>query len=222
MTRTVDLIDRLVITTTPVKRLAPPWMRAGTWLLLALVVILALTALHGVRPDFAERIREPVFRFSIAASLLTGALAAFAALISSLPDRSRLWLLLPLPSAGVWLSTIGYGCLTNWVALDPQTLDSNEILQCFQTLLISSIPLSITMFWMLRHVAPLQPGGPILCASMAVGALTATALLLLHPFDASVMILLWTLGATALIVTVGCTVGRKMLSVFAKGLRPQG
>ena len=56
MTRTVDLIDRLVVTTTPVKRLAPPWMRAGTWLLLALVVILALAALHGVRPDFAERI----------------------------------------------------------------------------------------------------------------------------------------------------------------------
>jgi hypothetical protein len=41
---------------------------------------------------------NPAFATSIAAALATGVLAAVAAFHISLPDRSRLWLLLPASS----------------------------------------------------------------------------------------------------------------------------
>ena len=40
--------------------------------------------------------------------LAVGALAAFGCLMASLPDRSRAWLLAPLPALLLWLSTIGW------------------------------------------------------------------------------------------------------------------
>ena len=208
------MIESLVGTATPVRRLASPWARTGVWLTLAFALIGVLALFHGVRPDFAERMRQSDFRLAVVASLLTGASAALAALISSLPDRSRLWLLLPLPSAGLWVSTISYGCLTDWVSLDDAGMHAGETMRCFATLLLSSVPLSALMFWMVRHAARLRPRGPIVCAGAAVAALTATALSLLHQFDASIMILMWNFGAAALVVAVDAVIGHRVMSGF--------
>jgi len=61
-----------------------------------------------------------------AASVGTGIGAALAAFLLSLPDRSRRWALLPLPPLAVWLSMIGYQCLSNSVAFDPDGLHWGE------------------------------------------------------------------------------------------------
>lgn len=212
MTQTPDLIDALVLEATPVARLRSPALRTAGWLLLALAIIGGLALLHGVRPDLAERLRQPGFRIGIAASLLTGALAALAAFVTSLPDRSRWWLLLPVPVAVLWISTVSYGCLTDWVALDAGSFQWGEAASCFATLLLSSIPLSVPMFWMLRHARRLRPTGPMLTGCVAVGALTATALSLLHEYDASLMILLWNFGAAALVMGVDAAIGCKVVS----------
>src|SRR5256885_12713860 len=50
------------------------------------------------RSDLALRLRQPEFVIGIAASLATGVLAAIASFLLSIPDRSRAWLLLPLPA----------------------------------------------------------------------------------------------------------------------------
>ena len=210
--KTSDMIDALVSGVTPVRRLRPPLVRAMFWLTLATAVIAAVALVHGLRPDLAQRLRQPEFWIGTGAALLTGAFAALAAFITSLPDRSRLWLLLPLPAAGVWISTIGYGCLAHWVALDPNGIGTGEVLSCIATLVLVSLPLSIIMFWMVRHVAKLRPKGPILSAGIAVAALTAAALSLIHRFDASIMILMWNFGTAALIIAIDAVIGRKIIS----------
>jgi hypothetical protein len=170
---------------------------------------------HGVRPDLLERLRGPAFSIGVGASLLTGILAAIASFMASLPDRSRLWLLLPVPALGLWVSTIGYGCLTDWVSIGSDGVRLGETARCFATLVLTSLPLSLAMLVMLRHAAPLKPRPIAMTGSLAVAAIAATALSLLHDFDATVMILIWNLGIAALFVGLGGMAGRRMFSWLA-------
>jgi hypothetical protein len=212
MITTPDLIEALTANATPVRRLRPPLARATGWLSLAAVILVLLAVSHGARPDLAQRLQQPMFVVSIVASLLTGVLAAIASFLVSLPDRSRGWLLLPLPALVVWISTIGYGCLTDWVDFDAGTLRMGEAARCFATLVLTSVPLSLLMFVMLRHAAPLRPMPVALTGSLAVAAVTASALSLFHEFDATVMILMWNFGAAALLVGLGALLGRKVFA----------
>jgi hypothetical protein len=212
MITTPDLIEALAANVTPVRRLRPPLARATFWLSVAAVILVLLAVSHGARPDLARRLQQPTFVVGIGASLLTGILAAITSFLVSLPDRSRGWLLLPLPALVVWISTIGYGCLTDWVDVDAGSLRIGEAARCFATLVLTSVPLSLLMFVMLRHAAPLRPTPVTLAGSLAVAALTASALSLLHAFDATIMVLLWNLGSAVVFVGLGVLLGPKMFS----------
>ena len=210
MIKTPDLIASLAANATPVRRLRPPMMRAASWLLLAAVVLTLLAINQGIRPDLAQRLREPTFATGLAAPLLTGVLAAAATFLVSLPDRSRLWLLLPMPALVLWLSNIGYQCLVQWIDIGPDGVSLGEAARCFATLVLTSLPLSLAMLVMLRYAAPLRPTAVTLTGSLAVAAITATALSLFHTVDATVMILMWNLGTAALFVALAGVFGRRM------------
>ncbi|MEO8831526.1 MAG: NrsF family protein [Bradyrhizobium sp.] len=187
----------------PVRRLRPPLVRATCWLLLAALVLFLMAIGHGMRPNVLQRLEDSTFAIGLTGSLSTGILAAIAAFLVSLPDRSRWWFLLPAPAFAVWMSTIGYGCLTNWVVVGPDGMHLGETAKCFATLVLTSLPLSLAMLAMLRFAAPLRPTNAILLGSLAVAGITATALSLFHPLDATVMILAFNLGVALLIVGSG-------------------
>jgi hypothetical protein len=210
---TPDLINALTANLTPVRHLRPPLTRAACWLLLAALILTLLAISQGMRPDIAQRLQDPTFVVSMAGALLTGILAAVAAFMLSLPDRSRVWLLLPAPALVLWLSTVGYQCLTNWVAFQPDGMRLGETARCFATLVLTSLPLSLAMLVMLRYAAPLRPTAATLTGSLAVAAITATALSLFHDLDATVMILMWNLGTAALFVGLGGAFGGRMFSL---------
>lgn len=208
MTETSELIDKLVECAAPVRRLRPPLMRAGLWIVLATLVLGLIAIAHGLRPDIAARLQQPVFVLSMIATLATGILAAIASFQVSLPDRSRWWLLLPVPALAVWISTIGYGCLTDWVNVGPNGVRMSEAARCFATLLLTSVPLAISMLVMLRYAALLRPTESSVMGGLAVAAITAFALSLVHDLDASVMILMWNLGVAVLIAGLAGLFGR--------------
>ncbi|MFJ4292977.1 NrsF family protein [Cupriavidus sp. NPDC089707] len=215
MIPTPDLIDSLVADATPVRRLRPPAVRAARWLLLAALVIVLAALHHGVRPDLALKLAQPVFVSGVAAAVLTAVLAAIAAFIASVPGRSPRWLMLPVPAVLVWIGTIGYGCLTDWVRIGPGGISLGETASCFATLMVVGLPLSFAMLFMLRYVARLSPGPVAMCAGLAVAAMTATALSLLHPLDATVMILLWNFGVALLLVGVSGRYGHWLFAWMA-------
>jgi hypothetical protein len=216
---TPELIDMLCADAKPVRRLRPPLVRAALWLLFAGLVLVALAALLGTRPDLAERLRQPTFVGALAGALLTGVLAAVAAFYLSLPDRSRLWLLLPVPALLLWISTIGYGCLTNWVSIEPEGVRLGTTLECFVTLVLASLPLSLVLLVMLRHAARLYPTTVAMMGGLASAGIAATALSLFHELDASVMVLLWNLGVAALIVALGGIFRRSLFtSILPPGI----
>ncbi|RJG00507.1 NrsF family protein [Noviherbaspirillum sedimenti] len=215
MTSTPDLIDLLVADAKPVRRLLPPLMRASCWLLFAVLMLVLVGVEHGVRPDLGVKLQQPVFVTGVAAAAITGVLAAMASFIASIPGRSRNWLLLPAPSLVLWISTIGYGCLTNWVAVGPDGVSLGETARCFATLALIGAPLSLLMLIMLRYAARLSPRPVAMSASLAVAAITATALSLLHPIDATVMVLMWNIGLAVLLMTVGGLYGRRLFEWVA-------
>jgi len=211
---TPDLIESLVANAAPVRRLRPPVARAVSWLLFAALMLALLAISHEVRPDLALRLRQPEFVIGIAASLATGVLAAIASFIASIPDRSRRWLLLPLPALVLWVSTIGYGCLVNWVSLSP-SLPLGDEAGCFALLVLTGVPLSLAMLIMLRHAALLAPTRVAISGGLAVAAVTATALSIFHEHDASAIILIWNFGTAVLLVALGGAFGRRMFSWVA-------
>src|SRR5439155_621408 len=89
MITTPDLIEALAANVAPVRRLRPPLARAAFWLSVAAAILVLLAVSHGARPDLPQRLQEPIFVAGMTASLLTGVLAAIAAFLVSLPDRSR-------------------------------------------------------------------------------------------------------------------------------------
>jgi hypothetical protein len=215
VTRTPDLIDALVETAAPVRRLRPPIIRAGLWLAFAAIVLGLIAIAHGLRPDFSDRARQPLFVLGMLGALATGIFAAVASFRLSLPDSSRLWAVLPLPALALWVATIGYGCLTDWVSMDPDGLHMGEAIRCFATLLMTSVPLSIAMLVMLRYAALLRPLEVSVMGGLAVAAVTAFALSLFHNLDATVMILIWNLGSAVLIAALGSLFGQSMLTWMA-------
>jgi hypothetical protein len=219
VTKTPELIDSLVRRATPVRRLSPPLVRAGLWLAFAALVLVLLAVGHGVRGDFAARMRDPEFVISMSAALATGILSAVAAFAVSIPDRSRWLALLPIPALAVWVATIGLGCLTDWVSVDPDGMHVlGEEMRCFAILVFTSVPLTIALGVMLRYAALLRAGPVVLLGGLAVAAITATAVSLLHNHNASAIILVWNLGTAALMAGAAGVFGRRMLGWFAARL----
>lgn len=212
MKSTANLIESLVTDVKPVRRLRSPVLRAACWLLFAALMLALVAVGHGVRPDLMFKLRQPVFATGVAAALITAVLAAVASFIASIPGLSRRWLLLPIPALAVWVSTIGYGCLTNWVSIGPEGMSLGETARCFVTLVVTSIPLSLAMLIMLRYVARLSPTPVVMTGSLAVAAMTASALSLFHPLDATIMILISNFGVTALFLALSKRYGERLFA----------
>jgi len=215
VTTTPDLIELLAANLTPVRRLRPPMARAATWLALAAAIVALLAIAQGLRPDIATCLRQSGFVMSVGGAVLTGVLATIAAFMLSLPDRSRLWIVLPAPPLALWLSSIGYQCLTNWVSVQPGGITLGETARCFATLVLTSLPLSLALLLMLRYAAALRPTSVVFAGSLAVAAITAVALSLFHGADATAMILMWNLGTAGLFVGLGSIFGKTMFSWVA-------
>jgi hypothetical protein len=222
VTGTQQLIDTLVECATPVQRLRPPLVRAMLWLAFAGLVIALVAMGHGLRADLTLSLQRPSFAVTTAAAVATGILSAITAFIVSLPDRSRWWLMLPMPALAVWVSTIGYGCFADWVSLGPEGVRYGDELRCFAILVFTSVPLAVALAVMLRYAAMLRAGAVATMGGLAIAAITASALSLVHNHDATAMILIWNLGTALVITGITSAFGRRIFGLFATRLLASG
>lgn len=214
-TRTEDLIAQLAADARPVRPLRPPLLRAGLWLLAAVVVIAAVVAMKGVRKDLAEEMAQTSYQLEWAGAMLTGILAAIAAFHVSLPDRSRRWALLPVPGLVFWLASMGYGCMTDWVRLGPDGFMLGTSFRCFMNIMMMGVPLWILLVVMLRFAGPVRPTATIATGMLAASALASCGLSLFHPLDATLMVLVWHGGSIALLVGLATLFNRRLFALFA-------
>ena len=212
MDSTDRLIARLAEGLTPVARLARPWARAFCLVLLASAIIVLLVLLRGLRADMPDRMIDGAYWLQLAGAWLTGASATLAAFEVSLPDRSRRWLLLPLPALGLWLSGFGYTCLADWIAIPAGAPIAHDSVRCLETILLASLPLAFVLWRMLARARPLAPAPVAWTAALAIAGFADTAHLLIHVVQASALVLVINLIPAAAIVLAGGVLGRRGLS----------
>ena len=202
MITTPQLIDSLAADAKPVRRLRPPLARAGLWLGVFVATVAAVTWAMGTWPLMIERLSLTRFAVEMAATLLTGIAAVVAAFYLSLPDRSRFWMVLPLPPLVLWLASSGYGCYENWLADGPQGWRLGRSSDCFIFILTVSIPVGVALYLGLRRALPLDPLRVMAVGGLGVAGLAAAALQFYHPFDVTIIDL--AVHVTAVLIVVAC------------------
>jgi hypothetical protein len=206
------LISDLATNLTPVRRLRPPCVRALAWL----AVVVATGAVLAVFADLSalgDRLSSaPDMWLALTGSLLTAIFAALAAFQLSLPDARRIWALLPLPAALLWIVASGVGCLRTWFVPGAHAADLSEARDCLIFIVGMSVPLSVLLIIMLRRAYSLQPGLTALIAGLAAAAAAATLLNFFHPFDAAATDLTVHVVAVAMVIGANRALSGRLLS----------
>lgn len=213
MIDTPHLITRLGHDLAPVRRLRKPLVRALIWLGFAGVLMGCLALADGLRPDLAIRFRLPAFSLALAGMALTAILGTIAAFMLSLPDRSRLWFLAPLPGLALWLGNVGWQCASGLFAPVVGGMASDDLARCVATLILASLPLSLSLMLLLRHATRLAPMPVALSAALAISAFAAMALTLCHQIDASLLILGWNLGTILILTGAAALIARRSRAI---------
>jgi hypothetical protein len=212
---TDDLIAQLSATAQPVKRLAPPMVRAGLWLVAIAVLAAVPILLRSNLGVWMERASDPRMAVELFATLATGVAAVIAAFHLSLPDRSRAWAWLPLPFALLWIGVSGWGCLQFWPEQSQRGWGLGQSDYCFVFLLAVGLPLSALLLFSLRRASPLQPRLVASVGALGAAALAAFILQFFHPFDVTIMDLGTHIAALAILIVAFSLSGR--LSLAGRG-----
>jgi hypothetical protein len=119
--------------------------------------------------------------------------------------------LLPLIPLAVWLATVGQGCVEDWVRLGPDGLAIRPDWDCLpMATAIGIIPAAVILI-MLRQAVPLHPRVTLAVAALAVASIANFGLQFAHVGDASIMVLVWHLGAAAILAALGGCLGQYVL-----------
>jgi len=207
-----DLIRELAAGLAPVRRLAPPPLRALAWLAAVVLVACALAAFADLASVWRRITATPDMSLAVLGSILTMGLAALAAFELSLPDASRAWALLPLPAALLWIAASGFGCLRGYVLPQTHVAAAGETGDCLAFIVGLSVPLSALLIVMLRRACSLQPGLTAAMGGLAAAAAAATLLNFFHPFDAAATDLAVHAVAVTLVVVVHRALGARLLA----------
>ena len=206
------LIRDLATDLAPVRRLAPPTLRALGWLAAVAAVAIALSTLADVSAMLHRLAAVPDMWLAVLGSAATAIFAAIAAFELSLPDARRAWALLPLPPALLWIAASGVGCLRAWFVPGTHAADMDEARDCLMFIVGLSVPLSALLIVMLRRACSLQPGLTAAVAGLAAAAAAATLLNFFHPFDAAATDLVVHVGAVALVVAANRAFSGRLLA----------
>jgi hypothetical protein len=208
---TDDLIKRLADDLQPVRPLRRPWVSVLLWLSIALPYVAAVVWSKVVMVEPAQVVGDARFVIEQTATFATALTAAFVAFRSAIPGFDRRILLLPLIPLAVWLATVGQGCVEDWVRLGPDGLAIRPDWDCLpMATAIGIIPAAVILI-MLRQAVPLHPRVTLAVAALAVASIANFGLQFAHVGDASIMVLVWHLGAAAILAALGGCLGQYVL-----------
>jgi len=206
-----ELIKRLAADLQPVRPLRPPWARSVLWMAIALPYVAAVAWNKLMMVDPAQVGADARFMIEQAATLATALTAAIAAFRSVIPGFDRRILLLPLAPLGVWLASVGQGCVQDWLRLGAEGLSIRPDWDCLPMAAIIGIVPGAAIVAMLRKGAPLRPRLTLALAALAVASVANFGLQFAHVRDASIMVLAWHLGAAAVLSALGGWLGERIL-----------
>lgn len=208
MTDTRTLIDQLTIRAQPVQPLASPLRRTLLWAVLAAAIIAAVVANYSLQPGAlasASQLMEWM------GSVLTALLAAYAVFQVSVPGRSPSWAWLPLPAMLLWLSGLGWGCARDFLQSGSASFAfQSASWECAQAITLISIPLGLIMLLMVRHAGVVRPTPTAMLTALSAAAMSAAAVQLVHKGESALMVLVWHVGAVAVLSLLCWLFGKRL------------
>lgn len=207
---TNQLIEQLAENGDPVQRLATPWTRTAVWLLIAAPYVVMIVFMMALRNDLTVKFSESRFLLEQVAALCTAITAAVAAFTSIVPGYDRRLMLMPLIPLGVWLASLGQGCVQTWMQ-GGTGLSLASDWACIPTIALVGIVPAVAMALMLRKGAPLTPHVSAALGGLAAAGLGDFGLRLFHYQDASMMVLVWQMGTVIFLTMMAASTGRIFL-----------
>lgn len=198
----LNLIDELAGDLVPVRRLWPPALRAAFWLGVVVAFAFGLFLTFDITNMVIRFDHVPEARAAMAGSVTAVVLGALAVFHLGLPDRSPVWVLLPVPGLALWVAATASSNLRRLAVPGTHWYGLREAPRSFLEVIALSLPLTALLIFMLRRAYSLYPTLTSLCGGFTVAAATVSLFYISHPYDKAGSDILVLLLALGIVVTV--------------------
>ena len=209
--KTDELIDRLGRDVTVTRPLPPPGTRTVMWMVWAAMYLVVVTVMMFAVMSSAGVTPTPLYLVQQSAAILTGIMAARAALLSVIPHANdRVWVL-PAIGAATWAVALLWASVLDLQVSGTLGVTSQSDWPCVASMTVGGLVVGAPLVWMLRRGAPLTPGLTAFLAALAALSVANIEACLTRPHAFAATVLLWH-GATVAAVAALCALtGRRWL-----------
>jgi len=209
--KTDELIDRLGRDVTVTRPLPTPGMRTAVWMVWALSYLILVAVMMFAVMSSAGVTPTPLYLVQQSAALVTGIMAARAALASVIPGANdRVWV---VPAIGVatWAAALLWAGVLDLQASGTLGVTSQSDWPCVASMTVGGLLVGAPLAWMLRRGAPLTPNLTVGLAALAALSVANIEACLTRPHAFALTVLLWHGGTVAAIVTLCALMGHRWL-----------
>ena len=209
--KTDELIDRLGRDVTVTRPLPTPGMRTAVWMVWALSYLILVAVMMFAVMSSARVTPTPLYLVQQGAALVTGIMAARAALASVIPGANdRVWV---VPAIGVatWAAALLWAGVLDLQASGTLGVTSQSDWPCVASMTVGGLLVGAPLAWMLRRGAPLTPNLTVGLAALAALSVANIEACLTRPHAFALTVLLWHGGTVAAIVTLCALMGHRWL-----------
>src|SRR5712692_154725 len=209
--RTDDLIDRLGRDVTVARPLPTPGMRTAVWMVWAVSYLIVVAVMTFLVMSSAGVTPTPLYLVQQSAALVTGIMAARAALASVIPGANdRVWV---VPAIGVatWAAALLWAGVLDLQASGTLGVTSQSDWPCVASMTVGGLLVGAPLAWMLRRGAPLTPHLTAFLAAWAALSVANIEACLTRPHAFAATVLLWHGGTVAAVAALCALTGRRWL-----------
>ena len=209
--KTDELIDRLGRDVTVARPLPAPGIRTAVWMVWAVSYLVVVAVMMFAVMSSAGVTPTPLYLVQQGAALVTGILAARAALASVIPgSNDRVWVL-PAIGAATWAAALLWAGVLDLQASGTLGVTSQSDWPCVASMTVGGLLVGAPLAWMLRRGAPLTPNLTVGLAALAALSFANIEACLTRPHAFALTVLLWHGGTVAAIATLCALMGHRWL-----------
>ena len=209
--KTDELIDRLGRDVTVTRPLPTPGMRTAVWMVWALSYLILVAVMMFAVMSSAGVTPTPLYLVQQSAALVTGIMAARAALASVIPGANdRVWVL-PAIGLATWAAALLWAGELDLQASGTLGVTSQSDWPCVASMTVGGLVVGSPLVWMLRRGAPLTPRLTAVLAALAALSFANIEACLTRPHAFALTVLLWHGSTVAAIAALCALMGHRWL-----------
>jgi len=209
--KTDELIDRLGRDVTVAQPLPAPGIRTAMWTVWAVSLLLVAAVMMFAVMSSAAVTLTPLYLVQQSVALVTGIMAARAALASVIPgSNKRVWVL-PAIGAAVWGVSLLWAGVLDLQASGTLGVTSQSDWPCVVSMAVGGLVVGSPLIWMLQRGAPLTPGLTALLAALAALSFANIEACLTRPHAFALTVFLWHGGMVTAVAAICALTGHRWL-----------